>query len=130
MATKTATMESVAPILLARDVGAAVAYWRDRLGFDQVQLFGEPTDFAIVARDGVRVMLAAARDGAVPEPNWKLRSSCSNLYIRVDDARALHAEVKERGAPIDFELYETPWGTLEFGSQDPDGHDISFGQEL
>jgi uncharacterized glyoxalase superfamily protein PhnB len=30
------------------------------------------------------------------------------------------------GAPIDYTIYDTPWGFREFGVQDPDGHDIAF----
>lgn len=50
-----------------------------------------------------------------------------DAYIRVDDVDAIYAEVQERGAGID---YNAPHGFREFGVQDPDGHDIAFGQQL
>ena len=53
-----------------------------------------------------------------------------NAYIRVDDADAIYAEVQERGARIDYTIYDAPHGFREFGVQDPDGHDIAFGQPL
>lgn len=48
----------------------------------------------------------------------------------MDDADAVYAEVQERGAPIDYTIYDAPHGFREFGVQDPDGHDIAFGQRL
>ena len=51
-----------------------------------------------------------------------------NAFIRVDDVESIYAEVQERGAEIDYTLYDAPSGFREFGVQDPDGHDIAFGQ--
>jgi uncharacterized glyoxalase superfamily protein PhnB len=53
-----------------------------------------------------------------------------NAYIRVDDVDAIYAEVQERGAGIDYTIDDTPHGFREFGVQDPDGHDIAFGQRI
>ncbi|MGZ4232723.1 MAG: VOC family protein [Solirubrobacteraceae bacterium] len=53
-----------------------------------------------------------------------------NVYIRVDDADAIYAEVQARGAGIDYTIYDAPHGFREFGVQDPDGHDIAFGQPI
>jgi predicted enzyme related to lactoylglutathione lyase len=52
------------------------------------------------------------------------------VYIRVDDADAMYAQVQARGAGIDYTIYESPRGFREFGVQDPDGHDIAFGQRI
>jgi uncharacterized glyoxalase superfamily protein PhnB len=120
---------SVAPVLLTRDLAAATAFWRDHLGFECV-LYHEPPRFAICARDGVRVMLALAHPGAAFRPNWQIVSQTNQAYFWVDDAKALYEEAIRRGAKIDFTLYDTPWGTREFGVQDPDDHDIAFGQVL
>ena len=40
------------------------------------------------------------------------------------------AKVKARGAIIDYEPCDQPYGCREFGIKDPDGHDIAFGQDL
>ena len=40
------------------------------------------------------------------------------------------AELIERGAMIDYEIYDAPHGFREFGVQDPDGYDIAFGQRI
>lgn len=44
-----------------------------------------------------------------------------NVYVRVDDADAIYAEVQERGAGIDYTIYDAPHGFREFGVQDPEG---------
>jgi hypothetical protein len=76
-------------------------------------------------------MLAAAPAGREPPlPNWRVLDKCNQAYVWVTDARALHDELRGRGVPIDLSIYDTPWGTREFGIQDLDGHDIAFGQRL
>lgn len=116
-------------VLLVSDIDRAVAFWRDRLGF-ACQTYGEPPDFATASRDDASVLLALCRTPGAIVPNWKLVDKTWNVYIRVDDADAIYAELRERGAPIDYELYDAPHGFREFGTQDPDGHDIAFGQPL
>jgi predicted enzyme related to lactoylglutathione lyase len=116
-------------VLLVSDIGRAVDFWRDGLGFE-CQTYGEPPDFATASRDDAVVLLALCNDPAAIVPNWKLVPQTWNVYIRVDDADAIYAEVQERGAAIDYTIYDAPHGFREFGVQDPDGHDIAFGQPL
>jgi predicted enzyme related to lactoylglutathione lyase len=116
-------------VLLVSDIARAVEFWRDQLGF-ACEVYGEPPDFATATRDDASVLLAFCADPAAIVPNWKLVDKMWNVYIRVDDADAIYAELQERGAPIDYTIYDAPHGFREFGTQDPDGHDIAFGQPL
>jgi predicted enzyme related to lactoylglutathione lyase len=116
-------------VLLVSDIQSAVEFWHDRLGFE-CQVFGEPPHFAAASRDDASVLLALCADPAAIVPNWKLVDQTWDVYFRVEDVDALYAEVQDRGAPIDYTLYDAPHGFREFGSQDPDGHDIAFGQPL
>jgi uncharacterized glyoxalase superfamily protein PhnB len=121
----------VAPVLLVRDIVASVEFWRERVGFETDAIHGEPPSFAMPTRDGVTIMLAQAPAGTEPPvPNWRVLDKCNQVYVWVDDANALYDELRGRGAPIDFSIYDTPWGTREFGIQDPEEHDIAFGQVL
>lgn len=121
----------VAPVLLVRDIVASVEFWRERVGFETDAIHGEPPSFAMPTRDGVTIMLAQAPAGSEPPvPNWRVLDKCNQVYVWVDDANALYDELRGRGAPIDFSIYDTPWGTREFGIQDPEEHDIAFGQVL
>jgi hypothetical protein len=119
-----------APILLACDLTKTVAYWAEKVGFCTIGVWGEPPDFAIAGRDTAHVMLSQAPAGHEIVPYWRIKDKLWNAYFWVDDARAMYAELKERGAHIDYELGEKPYGVLEFGIQDLDDHDIAFGQDL
>lgn len=124
----TAKLTASAPILLVADVVKSADYYRDQLGFTDIRIFNDPPDFCMASRDGLMVMLAKAGIPSRIIPNWRIHSSTSNIYFWVDDATALYAEYQASGATIDFTLYDTPWGTREFGVQDIDDYDISFGQ--
>lgn len=87
-------------------------------------------DFATATRDEAVILLALCREPEKIVPNWKIVDMTWNAYIRVDDADAIYAEVRRRGAGIDYTIYDAPHGFREFGVQDPDGHDIAFGQPL
>jgi hypothetical protein len=114
---------------MVSDFQASLTYWRDKVGFDG-ETWGDPPAFAILQRGGARICLAQVEgDGAIV-PNWPLTEKMSNVYIWVDDAKALYEELKARGAIIDWDLYEAPYGVLEFGIQDLDDQDIAFGQVL
>jgi predicted enzyme related to lactoylglutathione lyase len=123
------TLTGISPILLVADLDRAVTYYRDRLGF-ACEVTGEPPNFAIATRDAATILLALADEPDRLVPHWKIVHNMWNAYIRVDDADAMYAEVQERGAGIDYTIYDAPHGFREFGVQDPDGHDIGFGQPL
>jgi len=125
----TATLLGSAPILLVKDVVAAANYWRDRVGFSYDRFWGDPPDFCILRRDRLHVMLAQCDDERAL-PNWKLKHQMWNIYFWVDDADAMYAEMQQRGATIDYQLHDKPYGCREFGIQDLDGHDIAFGQDI
>lgn len=114
--------------MLVADLERAVAFYRDGLGFD-CDLHGDPPDFAVATRDAAVILLAPAPEDRIV-PNWKVVDKTVDAYIRVDDADALYAEAQGRGARIDWTIYDAPSGFREFGVQDPDGHDIAFGQPL
>jgi predicted enzyme related to lactoylglutathione lyase len=124
-----ATLIGVSPVLLVADLDRAVAYYTERLGFS-CEVYGEPPDFAVADRDAVTILLAVAEEPERLVPHWRIVDKLWNAYIRVDDVDAIYAEVQERGAGIDYTLYDAPSGFREFGVQDPDGHDIAFGQRL
>ena len=122
-----ATLTGASPVLLVADIERAVEYYRERLGF-RCEVFGEPPNFATAARDAAVFLLALCDEPERIVPNWQIVDNVWNAYVRVDDVEAVYAEVQERGAGIDYTIYDAPSGFREFGVQDPDGHDIAFGQ--
>ena len=124
-----AELLQIAPILLVHNMQENLDYWTEKVGFE-AETFGDPIHTAFVWRGAARIMLQKAPPNASLTPNWKLAEKTSNLFIWVDDAKTLFEEIKIRGAEVDWGLYTAPWGGLEFGIQDPQGHDIAFGQIL
>jgi uncharacterized glyoxalase superfamily protein PhnB len=53
-----------------------------------------------------------------------------NAYFWVEGADELYAEMKAKGAKMDYGPCTQPYGVREFGIQDLDGHDIGFGQVM
>jgi predicted enzyme related to lactoylglutathione lyase len=124
-----ATLTGISPVLLVSDLERSVAYYRDQLGFE-CEVYGEPPDFATATRDQATILLALCAEPARIVPNWQIVHNIWNAYIRVDDVDSVYREVQERGAGIDYTIYNAPHGFREFGVQDPDGHDLAFGQPL
>jgi len=124
-----AVLTGVSPVLLVADLQRSVDYFTDQLGFE-CHVFGEPPNFATAARDAAVILIALSDQPERLVPHWQIVDKMWDAYIRVDDADAIYAEVQARGAGIDYTIYDAPHGFREFGVQDPDGHDIAFGQQL
>ncbi len=123
-----AKITASAPVLLVKDLPKSIVYWRDKLGFTDQQIYGEPPYFAMVKRDNFTVMLAQTDASKTFIPNWQIVEKMWDVYFWVDDADAIYAEFQASGAIIDYSLYVAPHGVKEFGVQDLDDHDIAFGQ--
>jgi catechol 2,3-dioxygenase-like lactoylglutathione lyase family enzyme len=117
-------IEQAAPVLLSSDLERTAASYRDELGWT-FEPFGEPPNFGIANHDGQRIMYGLSAEPFLP--NWRLLENMWNVYIRVDDVDAWHAELTGRGVELDYGLGDQPWGMREFDVQDSDGHDIAFG---
>lgn len=124
-----ARLTGTSPVLLVASLERSIEYYRDRLGFS-CESHGEPPDFCVAKRDDVIILMALCDDAERIVPNWRIVDKVWNVYIRVDDVEAIYAELKERGVPIDYSIYDAPTGFREFGVQDPDGHDIAIGQPI
>jgi catechol 2,3-dioxygenase-like lactoylglutathione lyase family enzyme len=118
---------AVVPVLMSRDVGAAVAFYR-RLGFElEFQDTPAQPRYAGIVREGVILHL-----------QWQDASHWANTLDRpmyrfpVRDLDALYAEFASAGAlPVPntspyAKPADTPWGTREFHFYDIDGNGLQF----
>jgi catechol 2,3-dioxygenase-like lactoylglutathione lyase family enzyme len=123
-----AAINGISPFFIVRNVAAAVAFYRDNLGFEVS--YQEPKDdpfFAIVCRGGA--MLMVKRVEASPAPNPTRNPSAKwDTYVSVPDPDALAAEFTSRGVVFSVPLKDTTDGLRGFELKDADGYVLFFGR--
>jgi catechol 2,3-dioxygenase-like lactoylglutathione lyase family enzyme len=133
------SLSQTIPALPVRNAAAAVAYYRDRLGFDVLHHDG---GFAVLGRDDAVVHLWEAGDEAWRDTLDPQRPVCSgaesfisgtaSCRIRVEGSvDELYTELKESEVlhPVSKEgVTDTDYGTREFATLDQDGNLVSFFQ--
>jgi len=120
-------LNSIAPVFLVKDVRLAAEHYRDKLGFELTSYFGEPPEFTIVTRDGVKIALSRLekeRGGS----NRKWKDEAIDAYIWVGDVEALHRQFEHSGANLMGPPVTRIYGLREIEVRDLDGYLICFGQ--
>jgi ankyrin repeat protein/catechol 2,3-dioxygenase-like lactoylglutathione lyase family enzyme len=112
--------ELAVPILSVTDMRASLDYYVDKLGFKKKWEWGDPPDFACVARDEVELFLSLGTQ-RVAAGSW--------ISIFVQDVDALYEDYKQRGAIIREPPTEYPWGMREMNVEDLDGHRFRLGTD-
>ncbi|MBS12805.1 MAG: hypothetical protein CME19_14515 [Gemmatimonadetes bacterium] len=109
------TIESISPILSVADMQRSLGFYVDLLGFENAEWCNDT--FTGVSRDGCSILLRQDDD---PAP--------SRIYISLENARAVHDELKPKGVTI--VMGPTDKGhALEITIEDPDGNLIRIGSE-
>ena len=123
----------IAPFFIVRNVPAALAFYRDRLGFEITFEGPEPEDifFGIVKRGGAMIILKDV--GVEPVPNYTRDVGKGwpgwDAYIHVPDPDALAVEYTARGLEFFQPLTEEgDDGLRGFAIQDADGYVLYFGR--
>jgi len=119
-----AQLFSISPRLHIADFARSVAFYRDVLGFTVMAVFPEEAPvFALLERDGVGLQIGG------PEAVKQERDAPTvTLYLDVDDAVGLYAELKDRVA-IEWGPEVFFYQRREFSFRDPDGHLIIVSEE-
>lgn len=123
---------AIAPFFIVRNVPAALAFYRDRLGFDVTFEGPEPGDifFGIVERGTAMIMLKAV--GVDPVPNYTRDvgkgSARWDAYLNVPEPDSLAAEFASRGVAFHQPLEDDDDGLRGFALQDLDGYVLFFGR--
>ena len=129
-----AAISGIAPFFIVRSVPAALAFYRDRLGFDITFQGPEPDDifFGIVERGAAMIMLKAI--GVDPVPNYtrdiKQGIARWDAYLHVPDPDALAAEFASRNVEFFQPLEDTHDGLRGFELKDADGYMLFFGRPV
>jgi len=125
------------PAMPVRDAGAAVEFYRDRLGFEVLH---QDEGFAVLGRDDARVHLwhagdeswrerVALREAPVSSGAESFIAGTASCRIMVDGVDDLYAELSAKDVlhPVSREgVSETDFGSREFATLDQDGNLISF----
>ena len=98
------------------DVAAAIAHYRDVLGF---HVNYQQHDLGVMDRDAITILLIARTE---------LHTGIGSFGVYIDDADALHAELSNCGANVEGPPVSYPWGLRNFRVIDPDGNRITFSQ--
>lgn len=121
-------VNGIAPFFIVRSAAAAVAFYRDRLGFDVLYLEPEPDPFfGMVYRDGAMLMVKQVE--VEPTPNVTRHPWAPwDAYVNVADPDGLAAEFASRGVTFSVELMDTHDGLRGFELKDADGYVLFFGR--
>jgi predicted enzyme related to lactoylglutathione lyase len=122
----------IAPYFIVDDVVATADFYRDKLGFHYERFWGDPPRFCMVERRGIIIMLSQSDTAGVMRPNASVEreGGAWDAYIWVDDADALHDELRSKGVKIARELCDQPYGNRDFDVEDCNGYRLCFGHDI
>ena len=106
-----AEIAGISPLFIVSDVPAALAFYRDRLGFEITFQGPAPDDifFGIVRRGGAQILLKSV--GVAPTPNYtrdvKKGIARWDAYVDVPDPDALAAEFRSRNVAFSERSYNS-----------------------
>lgn len=125
-------ISAIAPFFIVRDVPAALAFYRDRLGFEITFQGPEPDDvfFGIVERGAAMIMLKNVGVDPVPNYTRDVQKGIArwDAYLYVPDPDALAAEFAARNVAFSEPLTDTHDGLRGFELKDADGYVLFFGR--
>ena len=131
-ATTQARLGFVAPFFIVRDVMPSIAFYTERLGFE-VMFLGPDGDpyFAMLERDGVRLMLKAITPEVQPAPNPSRHPWARwDAYVYTPDPDALADELASRGVSFREPLGINSDNLRGFEVMDADGYVLYFGRPV
>lgn len=121
---------AVIPTIRVPDMGEAIAFYRDQLGFtlDREEL--SEVNNSLVRGDA-RIQLETPGDLFGESYNAAIRErmdglSPTTLYMEADDIDELYDRVETSGITVVDPLAERPWGIREFTIEDYRGHWLTF----
>lgn len=128
-------ISGIAPFFIVRNVPAALAFYRDRLGFDIT--FQGPTDddifFGIVQRGAATIILKDIGVEPVPNCTRDIKQGIArwDAYLHVPDPDALAAEFSARKVEFFRRIEDGEGGDDNlrgFEIRDADGYVLFFGR--
>jgi catechol 2,3-dioxygenase-like lactoylglutathione lyase family enzyme len=127
-------ISGIAPLFIVNNVPAALAFYRDRLGFDIKFQGPEPDDifFGIVQRGAAMIMFKNVGIAPLPNHTRDVQKGIArwDAYLYVPDPDALAEEFSSRAVEFSEPLKDTDDGLRGFELRDTDGYILFFGRPL
>jgi cytochrome P450/catechol 2,3-dioxygenase-like lactoylglutathione lyase family enzyme len=123
-----ATLTAAEPQLFVADIKASCDFFIEKLGFTVGFVYGEPTFYAQVKRDGARIDLRCVARPVI-DPELRERESLLAAAMTVETAgelKQLFLEFQSAGVAFHQALKREPWGASDFIVKDPDGNLLLF----
>lgn len=128
----TPAINCIAPCFIVRDVPTALAFYRDRLGFEITFQGPEPSDifFGIVERGAAMIMMKSIGVEPVPNHTRDIKQGFLpwDAYLHVADPDSLAAEFASRNVEFFRPLGDNSDNLRGFEVQDADGYVLYFGR--
>jgi catechol 2,3-dioxygenase-like lactoylglutathione lyase family enzyme len=125
-ASGTTKLTGIAPQFLVDDLERSTESYCRRLGFELDFVY--EGFYASVSRDGCAIHLKCAPKSGADRVHRKQHEHL-DAYVAVDNAAALHDELRSRGAIVTRPLEERPWSCRDFYVEDPDGYVLCFSEQ-
>lgn len=114
------------------DIDAAIAFYRDRLGFTEV-MRPAPT-FAMLSRGGLRLVLSAPGGGpgggqAIPDGTLPAPGGWNRLQLEVDDVESMVNELRREGVAFRSDVVNGVGGK-QIIAEDPSGNPVELFEPL
>ena len=109
-----------ATVLHVKNMAAALAYYRDKLGFAVTFSWEEPPRYVCLCLGDCAIHLNAYVPPTGP----------SHAAVFCKGIDALYQTLIARGVAIAEPIADRPYGMRDFSVTDPDGHRLDFGQGI
>jgi uncharacterized glyoxalase superfamily protein PhnB len=119
------TVQRTQHVLAVNDLDAAEKYFVEKLGFKVNRRVGD--DWSFLALDRFFLMVGNCKGEMLAQQTG---NHSWFAYVNCEGIDELYAQYEQRGVSFGSRIGDRPWGLREFSVVTPEGHRITFGQEL
>ena len=112
-------------VLAVNDFDAAEKYFVEKLGFTLQRRIGD--DWLFLNLDRFCLMVGNCKGEVLARETG---NHSWFAYVNCEGIDELFADYEQRGVTFTQRIATKPWGLREFGVVTPEGHRITFGQEV
>jgi len=113
-----------APVLSVDNAVDTARFYKEKLGFEIAFTYGDPPYYVVVKRgQGVSIHFSEREDCTA-----KIQPCC--VYIFVTNVDAVYDEYLSKGVDVAAPPENQEYGMREFDVVDPNGHFLTFGQDV